>query len=181
MEEERIVLLDQTGKSIGSAPKLATHHSDTPLHLAFSCYVFDDYDRFLVTQRALSKKVWPGVWTNSFCGHPEPNEPIESAIIRRAQQELGMRLHSIKIILPNYRYKTPAYNGIVENEICPVFFARAASPVEPNPDEVESYLWTSWQDYANALQNTPENYSYWAKDQFDGIVKNGILQQNNII
>lgn len=59
---ELIVLVDEDGHEIGTAPKLTSHHLHTPLHKAFSCYIFDeDEGRFLVTQRALSKKVWPGV------------------------------------------------------------------------------------------------------------------------
>lgn len=166
METEQIILLDENGHQIGVAPKLASHHENTPLHLAFSCYIFDEAGKFLVTQRAQSKKVWPGVWTNSACGHPAPGEDFETAIARRAHDELGMKIQNIQKILPDYRYKTPPYNGIIENEICPVFVARAASSVIPNSQEVEAYQWLDWERYEKDLSKNPEKYSYWAKDQY---------------
>ena len=176
METEKIVLLDEDGHRIGTAPKLASHHTNTPLHLAFSCYIFDERGRFLVTQRALSKKVWPGVWTNSVCGHPAPGESFETAIARRARDELGMKVKDIQKILPDYRYKTPPYNGIIENEICPVFAAHAASDVTPNPEEVEAYKWLPWEEYATLLHEKPADYSYWAKDQYKQLAHNNTFQ-----
>jgi isopentenyl-diphosphate delta-isomerase len=170
MEKEQIILVDEIGNQIGTAPKLASHHASTPLHLAFSCYIFDEQGKFLVTQRALSKKVWPGVWTNSVCGHPTPGESFEQAITRRAQDELGMKVKGIQEILPDYRYRTPPYNGIIENEICPVFVARAASDVSPNPEEVESYHWMPWKEYEKELREQPDEYSYWAKDQYKQLI-----------
>lgn len=172
---EFIVLLDDELHEIGTAPKLASHHMHTPLHKAFSCYIFDDKGRFLVTQRALSKKVWPGVWTNSVCGHPGPGESFEAAIARRAADELGMSVTDITPLLPDYRYTTPPYNGIIENEFCPVFAARLGTSSQINPEEVEASLWMPWDAYIADIDAHPEKYSYWAKDQLTQLKDNSVL------
>lgn len=169
MEHEQIVFVYEDGTPTGEVgPKLASHTGDTKLHLAFSCYVFRRNDnKFLLTQRATSKKVWPGVWTNSVCGHPMPAEKIEDAIRRRAKDELGLqRLDGIRCILPSYRYTTPPYNGIIENEFCPVFVAYTSEDITANPGEVGAYEWLEWADYVKLLHNHPERMSYWAKDQY---------------
>ena len=163
---ELVVLLNEQAKPIGSADKLKVHTLHTPLHLAFSCYIFNDRGQFLLTQRALSKKVWPGVWTNSVCGHPAPGEAMEQAIARRLQFELGMSAHDYKVVLPDYRYKTPPFKGVIENEVCPVYIARASSEPNPNSQEVEAYKWMNWQNFVEEAEaDTVDVYSWWCKDQ----------------
>ena len=129
MPQELVVLLADDGTPIGTADKATVHGPDTPLHLAFSCHIFDPSGRVLVTRRAISKLTWPGVWTNSFCGHPGPGESINDAVHRRAEQELGIVLDSLTLALPDFRYRAVDASGIVEHEICPVFCARIDSPV----------------------------------------------------
>ncbi|HET7666715.1 MAG TPA: isopentenyl-diphosphate Delta-isomerase [Mycobacterium sp.] len=148
--EERVVLLDDQGRAIGSADKASVHHRATPLHLGFSCYVFDSAGQVLLTRRALGKKTWPGVWSNSFCGHPTPGEAVADAVRRRAQQELGLSIDSVVCVLPDFRYRAVAADGTVENEVCPVFCARTDESVRAVPDEVMQFCWVSWRDLRSA-------------------------------
>lgn len=120
---ELVRLLDEQGNEIGTADKALVHTTDTPLHLAFSCHLFDAQGRTLLTRRALSKLTWPGVWTNSFCGHPAPGESFQEAIIRRAAVELNITVTNIEPALPDFQYRAVDASGIVENEVCPVFTA----------------------------------------------------------
>ncbi|MGL3805309.1 isopentenyl-diphosphate Delta-isomerase [Paeniglutamicibacter sp. R2-26] len=167
MSEELVVLLDATGTRIGTAAKARVHTESTPLHLAFSCYLFDASGRLLMTRRALSKKTWAGVWTNSFCGHPGPGEAFEDAIERRAEQELGARITSIRSLLPDFRYRAVDASGIVENEVCPVFSAVIDGDLDPNPDEVAEHAWVEPAALRTAAAAAPFAFSPWLLEQID--------------
>jgi isopentenyl-diphosphate Delta-isomerase len=162
--EESVVLLDEGGREIGSAAKASVHHAATPLHLGFSCYLFDADGRVLLTRRALGKRTWPGVWTNSYCGHPSPGEVVVDAVHRRARQELGVSIDSLVCVLPEFRYRAVAADGTVENEICPVFCARAEGPIHADSDEVMDWRWVSWRDLRSAA-GLPWAISPWAVQQ----------------
>lgn len=168
---ELIYYVDEKDNPTGeTAPKLEAHTANTRLHAAFSCYIFNNAGEFLVTRRAKNKKVWPGVWTNSVCGHPAPGESRQAAIIRRTQYELGMTIKDLQVILPKYIYKTPPFNGIIEHEYCPVFFAHSSSLPDPNIEEVDAYKWLKWEDYVHQVQNdTDDVWSWWCKDQLKQI------------
>ncbi len=158
---ETVVLLSDDGSAIGTALKATVHTADTPLHLAFSCHVFDDRGRVLVTRRALAKATWPGVWTNSFCGHPAPGEDTVEAIVRRAERELGLSLTDVRVALPEFRYRAVDASGIVENEICPVYTARAATDVTPAADEVAEWAWIEPSELAASVAAAPFAFSPW--------------------
>ncbi|KUI00015.1 isopentenyl-diphosphate Delta-isomerase [Mycobacterium sp. IS-3022] len=162
--DESVVLLDEDGRHIGSAAKTTVHHAATPLHLGFSCYLFDADGHVLLTRRALGKVTWPGVWSNSFCGHPAPGEQVENAVRRRAAQELGVSIESLVCVLPDFRYRAVAADGTVENEICPVFFARCDDRLRPDPDEVMEWMWVSWKQLRSAVA-LPWSISPWAMEQ----------------
>jgi isopentenyl-diphosphate delta-isomerase len=160
-DTEQVVLLSDDGARIGVADKHEVHTDDTPLHLAFSCHVFDQAGRILVTRRALTKRTWPGVWTNSFCGHPAPEEELTDAVTRRARDELGLELAGLELALPDFRYLAIDASGIVENEICPVYIARADGPVRANPAEVAEWRWADTAELQLAVALTPWAFSPW--------------------
>jgi isopentenyl-diphosphate Delta-isomerase len=158
---EQVVLLDNDGNVVGAADKATVHTTQTPLHLAFSCHVFDPEGRLLVTRRALNKTTWAGVWTNSFCGHPAPGEAVEDAIARRASVELGITVSDLKLVLPDFRYRATDASGIVENEICPVYRAVTRDAVHANPDEVSEWEWVKPGSLTAAASAAPYAFSPW--------------------
>lgn len=161
LDEELVVLVDGSGNPIGTTPKATVHTTETPFHLAFSCYVFNGDGKLLITRRALSKTAWPGVWTNSFCGHPAPNESFEDAIQRRAAFELGLELSDIEVALPDFSYRAVDASGVVENEFCPVYTATARVDPKPNPDEVAEYAWVELDDIFAKASAVPQILSPW--------------------
>lgn len=161
---ERVVLLDEQGNPVGTADKVEVHHADTPLHLAFSCYVFDAEGRFVLTRRAVSKRTFGGVWTNSCCGHPEPGEPLRDAVRRRVHQELGLDIDDLRLVLPGFRYRAEM-GGVVENEMCPVFVATTSEDVRLDPDEVDDHEWVDWPSFRASVLDGTRDISPWCREQ----------------
>lgn len=160
-ETELVVLLDDDGREIGTAPKSTVHDTETALHLAFSCHVVDDEGQVLVTRRALTKRTWPGVWTNSFCGHPRPGEDPLDAVRRHARHELYLEIRDVELVLADFRYRAIDASGVVEHEICPVYIARAASEPVLNPDEAMDAQWIDPRVLGASLSATPWAFSPW--------------------
>jgi len=161
---EVVVLLDEDGRALGTTEKAGVHHADTPLHLAFSCYLTDGEGNVLVTRRALDKRTFPGVWTNSCCGHPGPDEPLDDAVRRRVEQELGTNVTDLRLVLPRFRYRAEQ-DGVVENEMCPVFVGTASGPVSPDPAEVGEVRWEPWGLFRDAVLDGSRTVSVWCREQ----------------
>lgn len=158
---DEVVLLGIDGTPTGTASKAAVHGPDTPLHLAFSCYVLNGRGEVLVTRRALTKKTWPGVWSNSFCGHPKPSESLLAAVHRRADYEIGVELSDVELAQPVFRYRATDSSGVVENEVCPVYVASLRGHVTPHPGEVMDHAWVDRADLGRSVRATPWAFSPW--------------------
>lgn len=164
---ESVVLCAPDGSAAGTAPKATVHHGDTPLHLAFSCYVFDPVGRVLVTRRAYDKRTFPGLRTNSCCGHPSPGEGMRDAVLRRLWHEIGIVPSELDLILPAFRYRATASDGTVENELCPVYRALAATDeVTVHPPEVHEAWWVPWAEFAAQVDGT-DPLSRWGVEQVE--------------
>ncbi len=162
--QELVVLLNDQFEPIGTMPKAEVHSGDTPLHRAFSLFIFKPTGELLLQQRSSKKVAFPLVWTNSCCGHPAPDESYENAATRRAAFELGMSGLQPTIAIPDYRY-TATMHGIKENEFCPVLTVVTDAEPVANNDEVEATRWIPWKEWVEETANHPENYSPWCVEE----------------
>ncbi|MBI5018803.1 isopentenyl-diphosphate Delta-isomerase [Candidatus Gottesmanbacteria bacterium] len=161
---ELVVLVDDANMPIGTADKDTVHTKDTPLHRAFSLFLFNTKNQVLLTKRASTKKTFPGVWTNAVCGHLSVNETPVAAAERRLKEELGITGVTLREIAP-YRYRFADKNGIVENEICPILVGFTDNDPIPNLLETEEWKWMEWGAFLADIKNNPDPYSPWSREE----------------
>jgi isopentenyl-diphosphate Delta-isomerase len=129
-------LVDEDGKTIGTAEKLSAHTAPGRLHRAFSVFLFDDSGRLLLQRRALGKYHSPGVWSNTCCGHPYPGEKPFAAAARRVSEELGVAPFSMREA-GSVRYNHPdPDSGLVEQEYNHLFTGLVRDSLHPDPEEI---------------------------------------------
>ncbi len=162
---EEVVLVNEKDKKIGVMEKSKVHTKNTPLHRAFSLFLFRSKDKkVLLQRRSKLKKTWPLVWSNSCCGHPLPNETRLKAVRRRAKYEIGIdNFIFLKKVVP-YRYCFER-DGVVENEICPIYLGITTDEFKINKDEVEECKWLKWKDFKNKALDKKNDFSEWCQEE----------------
>lgn len=155
-----VILVDEQDNEIGVMEKLRAHELGK-LHRAFSVFIFNDKKELLLQQRAINKYHSGGLWTNTCCSHPRPNETIKDAAIRRLYEEMGMTC-DLKII-NNFIYKTEFENGLIEHEFD--YILTGISNLTPliNKTEVESYKWQQISEIQNDINLNPNQFTTWFK------------------
>jgi isopentenyl-diphosphate delta-isomerase len=159
-----IVLVDRENNPTGTAPKLDAHNSATELHRAFSVFIFNRRGELLLQRRSLTKKTWPGVWSNSCCGHVMLHESTERAASRRLKHELGLADIELTMALPDFRYRAEK-DGVVENEICPVLIGLTDREPQINPLEVADIRWVDWNMFLASVDDAETQISPWASEE----------------
>jgi isopentenyl-diphosphate delta-isomerase len=92
------------------------------------------------------------------------HESVEDAARRRLKYELGISGVKLNKVLPNFRYRAEK-DGVVENEICPVFIGRLDDESLPNPDEVNAVRWIDWEQFVAEVKDPANGYSPWAREE----------------
>lgn len=161
-----VVLVNKQDREIGIMKKLEAHQLGL-LHRAFSVFIFNSNQQLLLQKRALTKYHSPGLWSNSCCSHPMPNEDIVSAIKRRCIEELGINIIPNKVF--DFIYKTKFENGLIEYEYDHVYIAYSDTKVNLNYDEVDSIEYKDMLFIKNDIKYNPKKYTEWFKICFNRI------------
>ena len=157
---EEVILVDEFDNAIGVMEKLEAHQKGS-LHRAFSIFIFNDKGELLLQQRALNKYHSAGLWTNTCCSHPRPNEDTLQAANRRLIEEMGFEAKL------NYKthfiYKTIFDNNLIEHEFDHVFFGNTFKTPKINKVEVEDFVWMAPEKIMAQIKSDPNKFTSWFK------------------
>lgn len=166
METEKVILVDENDNELGAMEKLQAHQ-EALLHRAFSIFIFNTKGEMLLQRRALSKYHSPGLWTNTCCSHPRPNESTIDAAQRRLQEEMGFACELKHQFY--FMYKAVLDQGLTEHELDHVFFGNYDGVININPTEVLEYKFMNIDLIKTDIGQNPYNYTVWFKIIFDRI------------
>ena len=155
---EEVVLVNEKDEALGTMEKMEAHEQAL-LHRAFSVFVFNTNGDLLMQQRAFSKYHSGGLWTNTCCSHPRPNEDVADAAKRRLQEEMGFITSLTKAF--DFTYKAAFDNGLTEHEFDHVFTGVYEGPVHFNPNEVAAYAFMTEIELEEQIKETPERFTAW--------------------
>lgn len=155
-----VQLVNSTDEPTGTMEKLEAHEKGL-LHRAISVLIFNSNQEILLQRRALHKYHSPGLWTNTCCSHPYPNENARDAAMRRLKEE--MNIETLLEFAFKFEYKAPFSNGLTEHELDHVFIGHSNDTPHLNTDEAVAFKWISLMELKKDIQNSPEKYTVWFK------------------
>ena len=165
-----VALVDNTGKITGYAEKMLAH-TRGDLHLAFSLMIIRRKKHgieYLLQRRALHKYHSGGLWANTCCSHPLPDESINDAARRRVFEELGIVGLSNMSHIGQIQYKCQLDNNMIEHELDKILVTEVQSiQWKQNSDEVMEVRWWSEQEVMQQLSNKPNVFAAWFPKVFE--------------
>ena len=165
--DEHVILVNEQDQVLGTEEKLKAHQKGLR-HRAFSIFIFNSKKEMLIHKRALNKYHSGGLWTNACCSHPRPNEDTDKAAHRRLQEEMGFDCPLTKVFSFIYKVKIEKDN-LFEYELDHVFIGTCNKTPNPNPQEVDSFLWVPIDALIADVNQHPERYTYWFKQALDKV------------
>jgi isopentenyl-diphosphate Delta-isomerase len=163
MSVQEVLLVNEQDEPVGILEKMEAHRKGL-LHRAFSVFVFDKHGRMLLQQRAAQKYHGGGLWTNTCCSHPYPEEAVEDAASRRLQEEMGFTTPLEKIFA--FTYRANVENGLVEHEYDHVFAGKYEGSLHLNPEEVSDSRYMEMDAIEDWLSTDPAAFTTWFRIAF---------------
>jgi isopentenyl-diphosphate delta-isomerase len=171
--QQQVVLVNTQGHITGYEEKLKAHQNGH-LHQAISIIIVNDAGEMLLQQRAFSKYHFAGLWSNTCCSHPFPEEKPEQAAHRRLREEMGVDTALSPLFSFIYQ-ATDSQSGLTEHELDYVFTGRYNGVVIPDSCEIQAYQWMSADTLYQSIEKKPEIFTVWFKLIMDRICRENLL------
>lgn len=153
-----VILVNELDEPIGTMEKLEAHQKGL-LHRAFSVFITNAKGELLLQQRALNKYHSGGLWTNTCCSHPLPDEDVIAASHRRLVEEMGFDCELTEVF--SFTYRAEFDNGLTEYEFDHVLIGQYDGEIRPDNAEVMNHKFASPDEIRFLLLTAPETFTHW--------------------
>ncbi len=160
IKETQVILVDRNDTPVGKAGKMEAHRKAL-LHRAVSVFLITPGGEWILQRRALDKYHSKGLWTNTCCTHPLPEEPSSDSARRRLREEMGIDCELREIF--SFVYREKLENDLVEHEFDHVFIGVSDSKPEPDKSEVEEWKAITYDMLEKDIRENPGDYTVWFK------------------
>ena len=96
--DEVIDILTPEGKPTGKTALKSEAHKKGWYHATVHIWLFTTSKKILLQKRALTKKIFPGLWDISVAGHIGAGESVLNAAKREVFEEIGLELSEEDLI-----------------------------------------------------------------------------------
>ena len=128
--DELIDILTPDGKSTGKTALKSEAHKNGWFHATVHVWLFTSDKKIVLQKRAMTKKVFPGLWDISVAGHIAAGETILTSAKREVLEEIGLQLEDKDLFKIGTRVHQVSHgNGIQDNEHHHVFIAQLKVPL----------------------------------------------------
>lgn len=133
-------VVNENGIVIGKSVRALVHKNPALIHPTVSLHVFNKSGQLFLQKRSAKKDLYAGLWDSAAAGHISLGESVEGALLREAQEELGVDARGAKAV---FRYLSRNEH---ESELVHVFKMIYDGSMTLNPEEVETgRYWTIFE------------------------------------
>ena len=125
--EEIFPVVDEEGRTIGSATRGHCHDGSRLLHPVVHLHLFNSRGELYLQRRPEWKDIQPGKWDTAVGGHVDYGESVDEALGREVREEIGLSCLEAKLL---GRY---VFESSRERELVNAF--TAVSDAVPQPSD----------------------------------------------
>jgi len=169
-----VILTNEQGHNLGTEDLQKAHAGKGHLHKAFSVFIFrKNRSELLIQQRSSKKPLFPMLWANTCCSHPQEGEGVKESAENRLQEECGFTCPLTEIASFIYRAPDPTGN-CTEYEYDTIFVGDIKENLKLNPDplEIEQLTWKPVEEIIRNLSKNPTIYAPWFPIALHAIFRN---------
>lgn len=129
--DELIDIVDGQGNYTGKSCLKSEAHKFGYFHPTVHIWIYTSTGEILLQKRALTKKVFPGLWDISVAGHIAAGEKIEVAALREVEEEIGFIIKPENLQkIGTRKHQVNHANGIIDNEFHHVFISELTVSID---------------------------------------------------